>query len=246
MIATLDIDYRNIKNRVAFASAESNVTAVVTRADIFDLLSVSWVGAYGTAPDGTVLLWNRRAEQILGHAVGDVLGAAVGDVLGAAVGVAPIDDTTTEVAAASPGADDIPSPVILPLRCASGAYKSVTLTVLVIVDGGLAADTVLVHLFDDSADATAPSEDAVAGTQLARAAPEPSRVSYVGSGVARLSARELQILELIAAGRSPELIARMLGISVHTVRNHVRNLRGKLKAKTKLDAVMAAVRQGLL
>ena len=222
------------------------MSALVTRDDIFDLLSVARLGAYGAALDGTVLLWNRRAEQILGHAVGDVLGHRIGDVLGADAVVAPMDVMTTEAAAASPRADDILSPVILPLRCASGIYKSVTLTVLVIVDGGLAANTVLVNLFDESADATAPRGDAAVATQPPRAAPAPLRVPYVDSGAARLSARELQILELIAVGRSAEQTARMLGISVHTVRNHVRNLRGKLKAKTKLDAVMAGVRQGLL
>ena len=217
----------------------------VTRDDIFDLLSVSRLGAYGTAPDGTVVLWNRRAEQILGHTAGDVLGRRVDDVLGASAPVETIDTATTEVEAVSRPADAGSRPVVVPLRCASGAYKSITLTVLAIIDGP-PADNVLVNLFDESADAAAASADAAVGTQPQRAAPAPSRVPYADSDVARLSAREQEILRLIAVGRSTEQIARMLEISIHTVRNHVRNLRAKLKAKTKLDAVMAAVRQGLL
>ena len=226
------------------------MSASVTRDDIFDLLSVSRLGGYGTAPDGTAVLWNRRAEQILGHMAGDVLGRRIDSVLGASAAVASDDDTTTdgtttEAAAPPSHSDGIRSPAVVPLRCGSGAYKNITLTVLVIVDDPTSG-TVLVSLFDESADAATDGEDEVAGVQSPRAAPASSRVPYVDSGVAHLSSREQEILELVAVGRSPEQIARMLDISIHTVRNHVRNLRAKLKAKTKLDAVMAAVRQGLL
>ena len=170
----------------------------------------------------------------------DVLGRRVDDILGVSAHVVAGDGTTTEGAAASRRSHSNRDPAVVPLRCASGAYKSVTLTALAIVSGS-AAGTVLVNLFDEPVGAAA-----AASEQPQSAAPAPLRVPYVDSGVTRLSAREHEVLELVAAGRSPEQIAHTLSISIHTVRNHVRNLRSKLKAKTKLDAVMTAVRQGLL
>ena len=54
------------------------------------------------------------------------------------------------------------------------------------------------------------------------------------------------MLRLIALGWDTPKIAGELGISRHTVRNHIRNLRQKLKANTKLDAVVTGIRLGIL
>lgn len=61
-----------------------------------------------------------------------------------------------------------------------------------------------------------------------------------------LTAREHEVLELLAAGESTEDIAERLVLSVHTVRNHVRNLMAKLHARTKLEAVAVALRLRLI
>ena len=61
-----------------------------------------------------------------------------------------------------------------------------------------------------------------------------------------LSARELEVLRLLAAGRSTDVIARDLYLSVHTVRNHVRNVLMKLGAHSKLEAVAIATRDGII
>ena len=50
----------------------------------------------------------------------------------------------------------------------------------------------------------------------------------------------------MALGRGTVDIAEELGISQHTVRNHVRHFRGKLNASTKLEAVLTALRLGIL
>ena len=63
---------------------------------------------------------------------------------------------------------------------------------------------------------------------------------------AALTDRGLQVLRWVAEGRATEQIADELGISVHTVRNHVRNARRKLGVRSKLDAVVTAMRQGAL
>lgn len=61
-----------------------------------------------------------------------------------------------------------------------------------------------------------------------------------------LTDRELEILRLLAEGRSTEDIAGSLFLSHHTVRNHVRNLLAKLQAHTKLEAVVLAARAGIV
>ena len=64
--------------------------------------------------------------------------------------------------------------------------------------------------------------------------------------VSPLTARELEVLRLLAWGLDAAETATKLHISSHTVRNHFSNARGKMQAKTKLGAVLAAQCLGLL
>ncbi|MCM2347287.1 MAG: response regulator transcription factor [Acidovorax soli] len=61
-----------------------------------------------------------------------------------------------------------------------------------------------------------------------------------------LSGKEQQVLELIARGFSYAETARLQGISVHTVRTHIKSLYGKLAVHSKNEAVYEAVKLGLL
>jgi DNA-binding CsgD family transcriptional regulator len=63
---------------------------------------------------------------------------------------------------------------------------------------------------------------------------------------AALTARELEVLALLAEGASNKLIARRLGISAHTVKYHVASLLEKLDAVSRTDAVAHAARIGVL
>jgi DNA-binding NarL/FixJ family response regulator len=61
-----------------------------------------------------------------------------------------------------------------------------------------------------------------------------------------LTAREQEVLELLAAGLSNRRIAERLGISEHTVKFHVNAIYGKLDASSRTEAVNHALRRGLL
>jgi DNA-binding NarL/FixJ family response regulator len=60
----------------------------------------------------------------------------------------------------------------------------------------------------------------------------------------RLTPRELEILQRLSDGRSPDEIAAELGVSRHTLRTHVQNVLTKLGVHSKLDAIVAAIRHG--
>lgn len=59
-----------------------------------------------------------------------------------------------------------------------------------------------------------------------------------------LSAREREILGLLAHGLTGEQIAKRLYLSPETVRTHIRNARGKLDARTRSHAIAIALREG--
>jgi len=60
-----------------------------------------------------------------------------------------------------------------------------------------------------------------------------------------LTNREIQVLNEVAEGLSNKQIARRLGISPKTVRNHLVSVYDKLRATNRTHAVMLAIRLGV-
>jgi DNA-binding NarL/FixJ family response regulator len=65
------------------------------------------------------------------------------------------------------------------------------------------------------------------------------------NGLDELSARELDVLRLIARGMENSEIAETLHISRRTAKNHVSNILGKLGLPSRVQAAIYAVRRGL-
>jgi pimeloyl-ACP methyl ester carboxylesterase/DNA-binding CsgD family transcriptional regulator len=75
----------------------------------------------------------------------------------------------------------------------------------------------------------------------------PARTAPAPTGtLGELSAREREVLVLVAAGLSDAQIAERLVISPHTVHRHVANILAKLRRPTRAAAAAAAARAGLL
>ncbi|MEZ5169553.1 MAG: response regulator transcription factor [Acidimicrobiia bacterium] len=71
--------------------------------------------------------------------------------------------------------------------------------------------------------------------------PEPG-----GDRASPLTGREEEILQLVADGRSTAQIAEELFISTKTVKNHLASVYAKLDARDRTQAVLDAVRQGIV
>ena len=213
------------------------------------LLESATCGTYAVSIDQTIVLWNRNAERILGHSSQNVLGRKCYEVM---EGVTSIG-LTPQCLGGCPSmhylrAGLIPATARLQLLCSTGERKWVSLTPMVVA-GILRDAPLLVHLFDDGEqvedfDQTRDSvHDALAESGAQVISDHPP--TPLGEDPA-LSRRELEVLRLVALGWDTPRIAAELSISRHTVRNHIRNLRHKLNATTKLDAVMKGIRLGIL
>jgi DNA-binding NarL/FixJ family response regulator len=96
----------------------------------------------------------------------------------------------------------------------------------------------------DAVKAAHAGEALISPAMLARLLPKLHR-NHRGVG-AELTPREIEVLKLLAEGLSNQAIAQRLTISLHTVRNHVQNIITKLQVHSKLEAVAAAVREGII
>lgn len=212
-----------------------------------NVLSQAPYGVYAVDVDRIITFWNRGAERILGHWAGEVVGLRCCRVL------QNLSDNGT-IPLCAEGCPAIhhaetsrfPPVVDVMARCASGRRKPITI-IPVVIPQSHCDRTVLVNLFhertgDSRGEATVGRVQKVleTGTLPAQLSDPPGPV------VLPLSARELQVLSLMGLALRTREIARELTISTNTARNHVRNVCGKLQAKSKLEAVVIAQRRGLL
>jgi DNA-binding CsgD family transcriptional regulator len=86
------------------------------------------------------------------------------------------------------------------------------------------------------------SRDAARAEALLVGAGDGARGATLGD----LTARELDVLRLVAQGLSDSEIAERLVVSPHTVHRHVANVRAKLRLPSRAAAVAYAAREGLL
>ena len=214
-------------------------------------LSEAEFGVYAMSLDQRIVFWNQGAERILGHPAHKVLGRHCYEVVaGLASGRLTPACVNGCPSLLSLQAGAIPNAVRMQMLCSSGERKTVNLTPMV-VSGVVDDAPLMVHLFDDRVGTQSPDQILAAvkselGRGGARVVSDDPAPALPSLGAAPLTSRELEVLTLVALGRTTSSIAEALGISEHTVRNHVRNFRRKLNAATKLEAVLTALRRGIL
>jgi two-component system nitrate/nitrite response regulator NarL len=71
-------------------------------------------------------------------------------------------------------------------------------------------------------------------------------LAHPGSPSETLTPRELEVLRLLAEGLPNKVIALRLDISEHTVKFHLNAILGKLGAQSRTEAVVQAIRLGLV
>lgn len=129
-----------------------------------------------------------------------------------------------------------------------GDQETVLAAVLAGADGYLLKD-------NDSLDIGRQASDALIGG----APPSPSIAAYVlrylrgrqgqakpEEGDPLLSPREIELLQLLARGYSNRKAAAELGISPHTISDHVKSIYRKLRVSSRGEAMVRAFRSGLL
>lgn len=210
---------------------------------IFTLLDTASFGAYAVTQDQTILFWNQEAERILGFTSGSAVGRRCYDVVQGVTpegGLADCRQGCSAIDLATSG--QFPPASTMRILCASGEAKEVSFTTMA-VGGVLDGNALVVHLFAELSDGGAQSDATPDGS--ASAAPQPV-AQQPAARTTRLTNREVEVLRLVAQGWDTPRIARDLNISPHTVLNHIRHFRRKLGAPTKLDAVVSAIRLGIL
>lgn len=200
--------------------------------DAKDIVASTQDPAIAIDAGGVILAWNRAAERLLGYQEPQARGRFCWEV------VSGRDVFGNDYC-------DVGCPLLrmaqrhraiyrceLCFRTGSGKFVHVGVSTLAVPDNSR-SEVVIVHLLTPVAPAS--------GCE----APIPWKPGAGGSDY-RLTARETEILGLLAEGQGTAAIAKKIFVAVSTVRNHIKRILGKLEVHSRLEAVSLAQRIGLL
>lgn len=222
----------------ARASAEGDAWASMSP-ELLDLLAAGDPPAFATDSRERVVFWNRGAATVLGRRSEKTLGRHCFEVLGGrdvfgnrscyqncpvysmARADEPISGFDLHVSSPRPGGE--PSLLHVTILRLPGPRPDLF---------------TLVHVLQPI--------DEAAGAARAMVPSEAARAldAFRTDAAPPLTPRETEILQLVAAGLQNKEIARKLGLSLATVRNHVHNTLAKLDVHSKLEMISMAFRNG--
>jgi len=194
--------------------------------------------AFACNQNGRIVDWNEGAERFLGHASADMIGRHCFEVLD---GRDVFGNRFCHERCAIRSMIRRREPIKhwrLNYRTASAGRIDVSVSA-VVVNGGKPADSIVVHVLEPIGTAGDEFEPSVADKPLEDSVDKES-------DAVKLTARELEILRLMADGSNTSEMVSYLSISADTVRTHIRNILNKLNAHSRLAAVSRAIREHLL
>ena len=193
-------------------------------------------GAFAIGPAGSVVLWNRAAERILGWSAKEVLGRPCCEVLvGSDVNGNRLCYQGCHVMSLVEQGEAVQH---FEMQTRAKTGKSVWLDISILeVPAANGGRSLTVHLFRDVT-ATKALLDLV-GERLA------SPAASNGDEAPLLTKRELEILQLMASGANTKVLAERLHVSRATIRNHAQNIFAKLGVHSRLEAVAYATQRHL-
>lgn len=213
--------------------------------ELFALLEGTADAAFTVDAHGVICSWNRAAEKLLGYSASEILHKPCAvvfegrDTLG--VQVCNEQCKVLECAAARREISDYD----LEVKARGGRRLWVNVSILVFHDERTKRHLV-VHLARDISRRRKKEELAEKTLEFARQLASLSAEPGHTAPVSPLTDQERRVLQMLAEGKRPAEVARGLGITPRTLRNHIHHANRKLGTRTRLEAVMHAIRRGLI
>lgn len=214
-------------------------------AELFAFLERTADAGFAVTREGHICSWNRAAERLFGYSSADVLNRTCYEVLdghGALGTQVCIGDCSVQQCAAKKlGIPDFD----LEVKTRSGERLWVNVSTLVFEEPRRNRHLV-VHLARDISHRRKNEELLARMLEMSKEMVAISDHNVRVAPVSQLSGQEQRILRLFAKAKNSSEIARELGITLPTLRNHLHSINEKLRTHNRLEAVMHAMRRGLI
>ena len=207
--------------------------------DAFKIVNSTGDPAFAMDRHGIIKAWNRAAETVFGYSLAAVEGRPCWEVLcGCDTSHNDYCGKNCPLRKMAFSAKSVNSTRML-FRLASKETRPFLMSTLMLYNGP--GELLMAHICrpDIKASEAAPVES------QSVAAERPVRLSsnHQRGG---LTQRQLEVLSLLAAGKSTREIASLLCVSTHTVRNHISQILFKLHVHSRVEAVAVAQKLGVI
>lgn len=213
--------------------------------ELFTLLEGTADAAFSVDEQGLIRSWNRAAEKLFGYPGQKVLDHPCSTLF---QGRGPMGNTVCcedcSVLECAHAKREV-SNYDLEVLARGGQRLWVNVSILIFFDDRTKRRMV-VHLARDITSRKQKEDLAAEVVGAARRLSALSNVSAPAPPVSPLSQQEQRVLALLAEGKSPADITRLLRITSRTLRNHISNAGRKLGTRSRLETVIHASRRNLI
>ena len=214
-------------------------------AELFAFLETSTDGVFAVRESGEICFWNHAAQELFGYSEDEVLGSSCSGILH---GVGALGTQVCHERCAELQSTLAPKPMPnfdLNVTTRGGERKWVNISTISYLNRRT-QKTLIVHM---ARDITAQKKREEVFRKMIAISHEVSSLEDTMNGaapVSPLSSHELEILRMFAAGNDAPKIAKALGISPQTLRNHLHHINKKLRTHNRLEAVTHALQRRLI
>jgi PAS domain S-box-containing protein len=215
--------------------------------ELFEFLEETADAAFCVNQQGDICSWNEAAERLFGYSASDAIGKSCHGLLQCR-GSLSTQICTREFYARLATAEHCRIPNFdLEVTVRLGHRIWVDLSTLVFKHGRT-HPLLIVHLSRDITERKHSEDLLHKMLQLSKqviAITDGNGIGHPGP-VSSLSEQEKKVLRLFSEGKNSAEIARELGISLQTLRNHLHHVNDKLRTQNRLQAVMHAIHRKII
>jgi PAS domain S-box-containing protein len=213
--------------------------------ELFALLERTTDAAFSVTEEGEIVSWNKAAEKLFGYSAREVIRKTCYEVL---EGMGPLGTRVCHqhcsVVECAGGRAEIPN-FDMSVKTRSGERLWINMSTIVF-DNQRTGRRLLLHLARDITEQKKSAELMQKMQELSKQLSSLGETSVHAEPAAPLSEQEKHVLRLFADGKDSDEVARTLGISPQTLRNHLHHINQKLRTHNRLEAVMNAIQRKLI
>ena len=210
-----------------------------------ELLEGTTDAAFAVDLQGEVRTWNRAAEKLFGYPASLAIGKSCAALVGGRIAAGtPVCCESCDLLECARKGKEV-SNFDLEIRTRSKETVWVNVSVL-IASNQRTEHRLAVHFMRDIRERKKAEQLTSRVLQMARNLVSGAEESVALPPNSPLTAQEKNILRLLASGKTTNEITVELQISMRTLRNHLYNVNQKLHTKSRIEALMQALKRGLI
>jgi PAS domain S-box-containing protein len=213
--------------------------------ELFRFLENTADAAFAVSDCGEIRSWNKAAEKLFGYHASAAIGKYCHEVLNGrgALGTPVCLGRCSMQQQAAIGEEVADFDIEVSTRTGNRIWVNVS---TLIFEDRRRSLRLIIHLARDISERKRKEELLGSFVEKAREVATAADGASRAAPISPLTEQEVRILRLFANSKNSSEIARTLGITLPTLRNHLHGINEKLRTHNRLEAVMHAIKRGLI